>query len=109
MRPFHAIALIVGSVSFAAAAFCANTAKPINDPPVPPVEMAKPSAIMEDARGFLKEDGITRELRPLTLRVGDTIHQLGHATNDGPRVHLTFTVEGAPAIATFEVDPLPPK
>jgi hypothetical protein len=54
--------------------------------------------------GHMTQDGRARELRPLTVRVGDDLRQVGdRARPDAPTASVYLDVDGLPVLASFEL------
>ncbi len=56
-------------------------------------------------RGHVSGTHPPRELRPLTLRVGDKLEQLGQANTERPAVATIYMeAGGVPVVASFELE-----
>ena len=82
------------ALGLSAAAFSRPTAAgPADRPP-----------LVSTRGGHVAGDGPPRELRPLTLRVGDELTPLGDPRAERPAVATVYLeVSGVPVVASFEV------
>ena len=62
-----------------------------------------PSPVVTARSGHLTGTDPPKELRPLTLRVGDDLHQLRDAGPSPVRAVIYLDVSGVPVVASFEV------
>lgn len=68
-----------------------------------------PAPLVTTRPGQLTGADPPRELRPLTLRVGDDLRQLGQSAADRPAVATVYLeVSGVPVVASYEVGPANP-
>ncbi len=89
---------LVAVVGFAFGLGTAAFSQPTTAAPVP-------EAGVSNLRGQLSGTHPPRELRPLTLRVGDKLEQLGQANTERPAVATIYMdVGGVPVVASFELE-----
>jgi hypothetical protein len=66
--------------------------------------IAARAPLVEVRAGQVANGHPPRELRPLTVRVGDELRQLGHARAERPAVATVYlAVSGVPVVASFEL------
>lgn len=84
-------------VSLLAGGFTLGTVADPDGPPTAPPDVA-------NVRGHLGTKGSPKELRPLTVRVGDDLQQLGNSTADAPTLCTVYLdISGVPSVLSFEV------